>query len=183
MTSDELHPSITMIKSCHRNPDTREATLGKGEWLSEPDFELMLVKSHGEEFIAYINRNFHTGNLCGYVLAKLAVPESFVDLLSPHGGVTMHTQADYWVTDIEELREAILNHPDYDLSTATVIGFDTSHAGDLMPAMDRIMDNIRREGITGYPNVYRNIKFMRSQILDLCHSICYLNTNLGIFKW
>lgn len=95
----------------------------------------------------YIRRNKSLGFLCGYVGVKEDHPlfGQHPHNLDVHGGITFAGKFD---------------EPDIHW-----IGFDCGHAGDLIPAMDKLLPGLRME------EVYRNMNYVTEETENLAKQL------------
>jgi hypothetical protein len=143
---------------------------GPGPWENEPD----KVQYYDSEFdfTCLIVRN-HMGGLCGYV----GIPEghplygkdygSFPSI-EVHGGITY---SDFCQKSGHICHIPFPGEPD----NVWWVGFDCSHAWDLVPQMQMIFKEHGRTfgkfSLLGAENSYKDIDYVKNEIKDLCRQL------------
>lgn len=123
-----------------------------GPWRDEPD----RVEWRYRGLPCLIVRTDHTGALCGYVGLPPEHPsrDAGDDKFSVHGGLTYGAPCD---------EDGKICHVPLPGESADVlwIGFDTAHAGDLMPGM----------GLRFAGDVYRDLAYVRAEVESLADQV------------
>ena len=130
---------------------------GPGPWQGEPDHCEWVDKATG--YISVINRPDHHGALCGYVVIPEGHPyygKGYDDLpFDVHGGITYSSS----------LPECLC------LTSARqgwVVGFDTGHFSDYMPAIEALLD---RPYCTVTDLIYRDFDYVKREVTNLASQI------------
>lgn len=97
------------------------------------------------------------GNFCGYITIPPGNPfnetndydDDMFDKIDIHGGWTYYDTKD---ADV-------------------IIGFDCAHAGDLVPMMEMIEDEVMRDLAQKTGNTYRDLKYVKDQCKRACWQI------------
>lgn len=140
-----------------------------GPWDGEPD--RVEWRAHG--FPCLIVRSPTTGALCGYVGVPSDHPfhgvndgEEKADSLSVHGGITYGSKCAGHICHVPQPGE-----PD----DVWWLGFDCSHAGDVMPIRSSGFDSMNQFasmfGAATHEGGYKNVAFVREETERLAEQL------------
>jgi hypothetical protein len=152
-----------------------KSVFGNGPWDYEPDRIWWLDDETG--FYCLIYRSPELGNLFGYIAIPQGHPwwDKTIDELNTidvHGGITYsegngHHSTMYYNKGHKFVGPFIESHSTVDGNIVLdinlwIIGFDTCHFGDEVPALKHIQAPLR------YVKTYRDASFMEAELKSLC---------------
>lgn len=144
--------------------------LPKGPWQHEPD----RISWEYLGFPCLINRNPHTGHLCGYVGVPKGHPlhgKSYDDVpyeqVSVHGGLT-------YTEGCQGDPEKDICHVAEDGDHVWWLGFDCAHNGDIVPAMKMLYEPggpLAHRSRDDHGEVYRDEDYVRAEVESLAKQL------------
>ncbi len=139
-------------------PPIDKSKWGPGPWQDEPD----RVEFEHAGFPCLINRVAHSGSWCGYVAVPPNHPafeKGYDDVdVSVHGGLTYANHCRDVICHIPKKGES---------ENVWWLGFDCSHAGDGMPAMNGHIGNEDNYFSRGY----KDIDYVKRETKDLAEQL------------